>query len=126
GDKYSSLNDYSIVVKLTHGENSFLFTGDAEVFSEKEIMENNFELLDSDVLKVGHHGSTTSTSEEFLNAVSPKYAVISLGEDNDYGHPHREIIELLEGNEIEILRTDELGTIVATSDGTILDLYTSK
>ncbi|WFA08863.1 MBL fold metallo-hydrolase [Tissierella sp. Yu-01] len=125
-EEYKELNNYSVVVKLTHGENSFLFTGDAEALSENEMMENNIGVLDSDILKIGHHGSITSTSGEFLDAVNPKYAIISLGKDNDYGHPHKEIIELLEENEIEILRTDKMGTIVATSDGTILDLYTVR
>jgi competence protein ComEC len=123
-EEYKELNNYSVVVKLIHGENSYIFTGDAEVLSEKEMLENNIEILDSDVLKIGHHGSTTSTSEEFLNAVNPKYAVISVGKDNEYGHPHREIIELLGEKNIEVLRTDEMGTIISTSDGTIIDFYT--
>ena len=114
--EYKSLNDYSIIIKLEYGNNSFLFTGDAEVKSEKEMLNKGYN-LDVDVLKVGHHGSTTSTSDEFLSAVSPKYAVISCEKDNDYGHPHKEIIEKLNKQRIEIYRTDQIGTIVLSSDG---------
>ncbi|MFA5576579.1 MAG: ComEC/Rec2 family competence protein [Tissierellaceae bacterium] len=117
GENYSSTNDYSIVVKLVNGSNSFIFTGDAEALSEREMLENNRWALKADVLKVGHHGSVTSTIPEFLEAVNPRLAVISSGEGNTYGHPHKEIIELLEENKIEILRTDILGTIVIMADG---------
>ena len=121
GDNYKSINDYSIVLKMEYGSNSFLFTGDSEILSEKEILEKNYN-VQVDVLKVAHHGSTTSTSDEFLNAVSPKYAIISCGEDNDYGHPHKEIVAKLDKKGIKILRTDELGTIVINSDGENLTL----
>ncbi|HLR34098.1 MAG TPA: ComEC/Rec2 family competence protein, partial [Tissierellales bacterium] len=115
-EKYSNTNDYSIVTKITYKNNSFLFTGDAEKTSEKEIIEKGYK-LSSDVLKVGHHGSSTSTSEDFLKNVQPKYGVISCEKGNEYGHPHKEIIKILENYGVEILRTDELGTIVMTSDG---------
>ncbi len=115
-EKYSNTNDYSIVTKVTYKNNSFLFTGDAEKTSEKEIIEKGYK-LGSDVLKVGHHGSSTSTSEDFLKKVQPKYGVISCEKGNEYGHPHKEIIKILEDYGVEILRTDELGTIVMTSDG---------
>lgn len=121
GDNYKSINDYSIVLRMEYGSNSFLFTGDSEVLSEKEILEKDYN-VQADVLKVAHHGSTTSTSDEFLNAVSPKYAIISCGEDNDYGHPHKEIVAKLDKKGIKILRTDELGTIVINSDGVSLTL----
>lgn len=115
--EYDNLNNYSVVTKLTHGNTSFIFTGDAEEISEKEMIEVYKDNLKSDVLKVGHHGSTTSTSQEFLDAVRPKEAVISLGKDNTYGHPHKEIIDRLEANNIIIYRTDLEGTIIAKSDG---------
>lgn len=116
-EKYKDLNDYSVVIKLVNGNNSFLFTGDAEELSEKEMLENNERLLKADVLNVGHHGSVTSTSEAFLNAVDPKFAVISAGKDNSYGHPHKEILERLEDKGIKIYRTDLQGDIIVISDG---------
>jgi competence protein ComEC len=83
--QYESLNNYSAVIKLTYGKTSFLFTGDAEDISENEMLTANYDLK-ADVLKVGHHGSSSSSTRPFLKAVSPKYAVISVGKDNDYGH----------------------------------------
>lgn len=114
--EYEELNDYSIVVRLVFGNNSFIFMGDAEAKSEDEILEYYENEIASDVLKVGHHGSSSSTSEEFLEAVNPRYAVISAGKDNQYGHPHDEIIARLEEKNIEILRTDESGTIIFSAD----------
>lgn len=116
-ENYTSTNDYSVVVKLVNGMSSFLFTGDAEELSEKEILKNNKSLLVSNVLKLGHHGSVTSTSQEFLDAVHPNIAVIFSETGNSYGHPHKEIIERLEKKHVDILRTDLLGTIVIKSDG---------
>jgi len=116
GTGYESLNNYSAVIKITFGNTSFLFTGDAETESEIEMLEKGYNLK-STVLKVGHHGSTTSTSSEFLNAVAPLYAVISSGSGNDYGHPHQEILNRLAQADIKIYRTDESGTIIAISDG---------
>ena len=115
-DSYKETNNYSIVIKLDHGNNSFLFTGDAEDVSEKEMIEKGYD-LSADVLKVGHHGSSTSTTKEFLEKVNPKYALISAGKDNRYGHPHKETIDLLNKKGIEIYRTDESGTIIAISNG---------
>jgi competence protein ComEC len=113
---YNNLNNYSIVLKLKHGNNSFLFTGDAENISENEILNKNHD-INADVLKVGHHGSTTSTTPQFLNAVDPKYAVIQVGGNNRYGHPHTEVIERLLQRNIVIYRNDLHGTIIANSDG---------
>ncbi|MDR7869749.1 MAG: MBL fold metallo-hydrolase [Tissierellaceae bacterium] len=124
-EEYQSLNDYSIASRLVYGENSFIFTGDAESLSEYEILDEfNKEFLNSDVLKVPHHGSSSSTADEFLEAVSPKYGVISSGLDNSYGHPHREIIAKLTKENVEILRTDQQGTIIITSDGKNLSMNT--
>lgn len=116
GSDYEDANNYSIVIKLTYGNNSFLFSGDAEDVSEKEMLNKGYELK-ADVLKVGHHGSRSSTTEAFLNKVNPKYAVISLGKGNDYGHPHKSTMDRLKSKNIPIYRTDESGTIVATSNG---------
>lgn len=124
GTKYEDLNNYSIVVKVEFGNNSFLFTGDAEDISEKEMMDKGFDLK-ADVLKVGHHGSDSSTTREFLNAVNPKYAVISVGKGNDYGHPETDTIQKLHAKGINIYRTDESGTVVATSDGTNITFNTN-
>lgn len=117
-EEYESLNNYSVVVKLEYGNNSFLFTGDAESLSEDEILNlHNGALTEIDVLKVGHHGSSSSTCDEFLEEVNPQIAIIQLGEDNSYGHPHQETIEKLENKRIEIYRNDLNGNIMLTSDG---------
>lgn len=113
---YDNLNNYSIVVKVEFGNNSFLFTGDAGELSEKEMLSNGLNLK-AYVLKVGHHGSSSSSSDEFLNAVNPSYAVISVGKGNDYGHPNKETLQKLSGRGISVYRTDLNGTVVATSDG---------
>lgn len=114
--KYESLNNYSAVIKLTYGNNKFLFTGDAEKLVEKELLNAKSD-LSSDVLKVGHHGSTSSSSKEFLDAVSPKIAVISVGKGNDYGHPHKETLTALKNRKLQIYRTDVDGTVILESDG---------
>lgn len=123
--KYGDLNNYSVVIKLVSGGTSFLFMGDAESKSEREILENGFN-IEADYLKLGHHGSDTSTSDDFLNAVNPKYAIISAGEDNDYGHPADETIKKLTDSDIKIYRTDKMGTIVAVSDGTSITFSTAE
>lgn len=110
-------NNTSIVIRIVYGDISFLFTGDAEQETEEKILETGQD-IESTVLKVGHHGSSTSTSQAFLDAVSPTYAVISCGKDNSYGHPHSETLAKLSSAGVEVLRTDELGDIYCTSDGT--------
>lgn len=121
-DSYESLNNYSIVLKLTYKEKSFLFMGDAETLSEKEITGD----VQADVLKVGHHGSRTSTSQAFLNKVNPSYAVISVGLNNDYKHPHQEVLDRLEKKNIKIYRTDQNGDIIFTTDGYNIDVKVEK
>lgn len=113
---YEGANNYSIVIKLEYRDTSFLFTGDAEEISEKEMIDKGLDLK-ADVLKAGHHGSRTSSSNEFLDAVNPEYAVISVGRDNDYGHPNKETLDKFNARGIKIYRTDESGTIIADSDG---------
>lgn len=114
-DYGSNLNNSSIVIRLDYGDNSFLFTGDAEIEEELDLVENG--IAPADVLKVGHHGSETSSSNTFLDAVRPASAVISCGRNNRYGHPDAEVVKRLEERNVEILRTDEKGSIVFRSDG---------
>jgi beta-lactamase superfamily II metal-dependent hydrolase len=118
-DDAEDINSMSIVARFDYGSNSFLFTGDAEKDEEGEILETGAN-LDCDVLKVGHHGSTTSSGKKFLKAVSPSICVIPCGADNKYGHPHDEIVELLGKYTDDTYRTDICGDIVITSDGTTL------
>ena len=110
-------NDSSIISKLTYGGISYLFTGDAPQNIETYLVEKNSLLLASDVLKVGHHGSRTSSSEIFIQAVAPTYAIISAGKDNKYGHPHKEVTDLLTRYGITTKNTADLGSIVSESDG---------
>lgn len=114
---YDSSNDNSISILLEYGNSKFLFTGDAQQEAEEDMVNNGIN-IDCDVYKVGHHGSKTSSTEELLNAASPAYAVISCGENNDYGHPHASVLNSLRQRGIKVFRTDEQGTIVATTDGT--------
>lgn len=113
-DNYEDLNNYSVTIKLTYGVHSFLMTGDAEGESESEMLKANYN-LSCDVLKVGHHGSSTSSSSAFLKAADPKFAIISCGEDNSYGHPHKETLSALKSK--TVLRTDINKTIIFTADG---------
>lgn len=115
-DKYKDTNNYSVVVKITYGGNSFLFTGDAEKIVEKELLNKRFD-LSADVLKIGHHGSTSSSSKEFLDKVSPKVAVISVATKNNYGHPHKETLNELKKRNIQVYKTNIDGNIVLISDG---------
>lgn len=110
--KPDDANAISLVMKVSYGEIDAMFTGDAEVGNEEFILRNSPDKLDCEILKVGHHGSSTSTSEEFFNAVSPEVALISVGEDNTYGHPHVETLALLNSYLDEIHRTDMEGNIV--------------
>lgn len=114
-------NNSSIVLKVVYGETSFLFTGDAEYEVEETLLESGAD-LSATVLKVGHHGSDTSTSYRFLNEVMPQYAVISVGKKNSYGHPSETVLSRLQDADATILRTDELGDIVLTSDGETVDV----
>ncbi len=118
--EYDNLNNYSIIIKLTYGGTSFLFTGDAE----NEVLWEITGDVSADVLKVAHHGSNTSSDAEFMKRVSPRYAVISLGENNQYGHPHWEVMELLSEINAKVYRTDEDGTVVITSNGENIDVTT--
>lgn len=112
-----SRNDGSVVARLVYGETSIMLTGDSTIKTEKLILDNNKkEDLKSTILKVGHHGSRTSTSSSFVQAVMPTYALISDGKDNKYGHPHKETLDTLAKYGVQILRTDLQGTVIFTCD----------
>lgn len=115
-------NTSSVILKLTNGENSFLFTGDSPQSIEKYLAGSLGDYLDVDVLKLGHHGSKTSSSDIFLGFTSPEYSVASVGLNNSYNHPNQEVIDLLNKFEIPLLRTDELGNIIFESDGQDLEI----
>lgn len=121
---YDDLNNMSVVALLTYGDGTFLFTGDAETLSETDMLENG--VPSCDVLKVGHHGSSTSSSEAFIEAVLPQIAVISVGDGNSYGHPHASTLDRLEAHDVQIYRTDLCGTITITCDGTKFEIETEK
>lgn len=116
GDVYDNLNNYSAAVKLTYGTSSFLFTGDAEELAESEIV-GSYPDIDCDVLKAGHHGSSTSTTNQLLEAASPEKVIISVGKRNDFGHPSRKVLNLLESMDVQVYRTDIDGTVLFESDG---------
>lgn len=120
---YEELNNYSVVVRVKYKSRAFLFMGDAEKLSEGEILKKGYE-VGADVIKLGHHGSSSSSSVQFIKKVNPKYAVISVGKDNSYGHPHRETISLLNKLRIKYFRTDEVGDIIFETDG--YNLWTKK
>jgi len=116
GKSPPDIHDAMVVAKLTHGSTTTLFMGDAEKSIEYRLLYSGTN-VDSDILKVGHHGSKTSTSEDFLAAVSPRIAIISAGRKNRYGHPHQEIVDLLTRSGISIFRTDRDRDVVMESDG---------
>lgn len=116
-DYYSNVNNYSTVLKVTFGQMDVIMTGDAEEQVEKQILESG-EMIDAEILKVGHHGSDTSTSDEFLDTISPEYALISTEVGNKFDHPIESTMNKLEERNIEVYRTDENGTVVVTITGT--------
>ncbi len=120
-----NMNNYSVTSILDYGETSFLFTGDMESTVEKELVNYGYD-LSVDVIKVGHHGSSTSSSEKFLSAVNPRYCVIQCGADNSYNHPNEKTVERLLEYTKEIYRNDLQGTIVIESDGSQLNCIFEK
>lgn len=121
GTDTSDLNNTSIVLRMIYGNTSFLFTGDATEVTEEKIINQNIE---ADVLKVGHHGSKYSTTDEFLAKVNPKYAVISVGSNNKYGHPASSTVNKLENANVKTYRTDQDGTVILESDGNNISFST--
>lgn len=122
---YDNTNNYSVGLFLTHGENTFIFTGDAEALAEKEMAESG-NLRHADVYKAGHHGSDTSSCEEFMAEITPDYAVISCGEGNSYGHPQKQTLKEIGRYTDKIYRTDLDGTVTFVSDGKKLTVNTEK
>lgn len=120
----SDLNNWSAVLRVQYNKNSFLFAADAELASENDMIKAK-KVLKADVLKVGHHGAKESTSVNFLNAVKPKYSIISVGK-NGYGHPTTQTVSRLKGVKSAIYRTDQKGTITAISDGTKISIATER
>lgn len=122
---YEETNDFSIVCRIDYGQTSFIFTGDAESPVEHDIIDSQINLK-ADVLKIGHHGGATSTTAQFLYKISPDYAIISVGQDNKYGHPDELIINRLQTQGVNILRTDLQGSIIAKSDGLTVSFVNEK
>ncbi len=123
--EYDDTNNYSAALVVTFGKEKFFFTGDAEEESEKQMLELGT-LPDVDVFQAGHHGSETSNSEAFLKVVNPAYAVISCGEGNKYGHPHAAVIARFLDMDMQVYRTDMMGTITIKTDGKTLDISTQQ
>nr|WP_302467908.1 ComEC/Rec2 family competence protein [Bittarella massiliensis (ex Durand et al. 2017)] len=124
---YDDLNDTSAVVLFRYGSQRFLFTGDMETKAEKDLLEEyGAGELGAQVLKLGHHGSSTSTSAAFLDRVDPEIAVACVGTGNSYGHPHQETVDLLANRGVRFLRTDLNGTVVLSTDGSNLDVVCQK
>ena len=124
-ENVDDINSTSIVLKITYGNTSFLFTGDAERDEELTILDAGYD-LNADVLKVGHHGSDCSTSYVFLREVMPQYSVISVGAGNSYGHPTEEVLSRLRDADVEVYRTDLQGDIIAVSDGSTVKITTER
>ncbi len=124
-EKSDNENNNSVVIKLIHGDNVFLFTGDMEREEEQDILNAGTDIK-ADVLKVGHHGSDTSTTYPFLREVMPTYGVISVGENNQYGHPHENTLSRLRDADVKVLRTDMQGHIIIKSDGKDLTYEVQK
>lgn len=122
---YDNLNNYSVVCRLDCGQTSFLFTGDAEKQVEQDLLDAGAN-LQADLLKAGHHGSSTSSCDAFLDAVRPKIAAISCGQNNDYGHPHKEVMASFSQRGVTVCRTDLQGTVVFSTDGTDITVHTEK
>ena len=125
GNDVNDLNSASIVLKLVYGDVKFLFTGDATEAVEKEILSSNID-INVDVLKLAHHGSPYSTTDNFLKAVSPQYAVISVGKDNNYGHPGSSTLRKLKKQNVVIHRTDNEGTVILVSNGKKIEFSSER
>lgn len=127
GEEYKDLNDYSVIMCCTFGNTGIMLTGDAETHAESLALSKlPLGLFKATAIKLGHHGSSSSSSEEFIKAVAPEVALISLGKDNEYGHPHKETLDLLAKLNIPYYRTDESGTLTVIMDGTNTTVTTEK
>ena len=121
-DAYTDLNDTSLVLMVQYGNRKFLFTGDMEAYAEKQLVDADID-LEADVLKVGHHGSYSSTSQIFLDEVDPEYGIVSCGRNNEYGHPHDAPINRLFRADVELYRTDLMGSVIIVTDGNTLAFF---
>lgn len=121
-DSYLDLNNYSVVIKITYQNRKFIFMGDAETINENEILTD----VTADIIKVGHHGSNTSSGQDFVSRVNAKYAIISVSSDNNYNHPNMNIVNRWENSGAKVYRTDLSGTIIAITDGNTLSIETEK
>lgn len=124
--EYENINNTSVATKITYGEVSYLFTGDAEELAELDMLNRDAEILDSTILKVGHHGSSSSSCSAFLAAVSPEVAIYSCGLNNEYGHPHGEVVNRINNIGAISYRTDKQGSIMIPTDGTNYYIVTEK
>ncbi|OZM58054.1 hypothetical protein CIB95_00295 [Lottiidibacillus patelloidae] len=124
-DSYGSINEQSIIVYLVHKEKSFLFMADAGIPAEKKLLIKK-KKLKANVLKVGHHGADSASSNTFINKVKPDIAIISVGKNNQYHYPSPSVLNILQKNHVKVLRTDKLGTITALSNGKKIIWFTSK
>lgn len=125
GTDYESLNNYSVVIMVRYKNRRLLYTGDIEALAEKEIMDNNTE-LSADVVKAPHHGSSSSSTEEFIQRTGASYVIFSCGENNDYNHPHKKIVKRWEKAGAGIYRTDKMGTITVATNGDEISVKTEK
>ena len=125
GAKYEDLNDYSIVLKFTYGDVSVLTGGDASKLVERQLITLDYD-LSADIYKVSHHGGRDGNSQAFLDEVNPRYAAISVGEDNKYGHPKNEILKRLRAMDCKVYRTDLDGDIIFESDGKNISVIVAK
>lgn len=123
--QYKELNNMSIVMKITYDETSFLFQGDAESQVENDLLLSDYDLT-ADVLKLGHHGSKTASTEKYLDAVNPQIAIISCGQGNNYGHPRVTVMEYLAERDIDYYITVDSGDITVASDGKNIEVFTEK
>lgn len=123
---YNNLNNNSIVIRMDYKKNSMLFTGDIQSEAEQDLVQNHPKEINVDVLKIAHHGSHTSSTEEFLDATNPQLSVISCAIDNDFWHPHKSVAKRLKKRHIILYRTDESGTIILHSDGETITTKNTK
>ena len=124
-DSYEELNDYSVVIKLTYGKVRLLFMGDATQVSENEMLKKN-KNVSADIIKVGHHGSSSSSGEQFVKKVKAQFAIVSVGAGNDYHHPHTKAMNRWKKQGTEVLRTDGCGDLVLSTDGDEFNIDTAK
>jgi len=122
GDFTNNFNNGSIVIRMDHGSTSVLLTADAEIPAERSMLESDVN-LNADLMLAGHHGSRTSSSQDFVDAINPRYAVISVGEGNRYNHPNQEVLDTFSERNVTVYRTDQLGTIIFITDGTTIRRY---